>query len=61
MLNFLTNLFRSDAVSYEIVNRGDYYVIRRTYPNGNIRTDRISTARARSTMRTAVNGRTFPA
>ena len=61
MLKFLTNLFRSDAVSYEIVNRGDYHVIRRTYPNGVVKSDRITTSRARSTLRTAVHGRTFPA
>ena len=59
-MNFLTKLFRkSDSVKYTVIDRGGYHVIRRTYPNGVTKSDRISTGRARSTMRTAINGRAF--
>ena len=50
---------RKPAVSYDIVCRGSYYVVRRTYANGNVKTDRLGSGRASSTLRTAVNGRFF--
>ena len=50
---------KADTVTYTIVNRGGYEVIKRTYTNGNVKTDRVGSRRAGSTMRTATNGRYF--
>ena len=52
--------FRNTAtVTYSVVERGGYYVVKRTYTNGNVKTDRLGSRRADSTVRTAVNGRAF--
>lgn len=59
-MKLLAKLFgKSDPVKYEIVDRGGYHVVRRIYPNGNVKSDRLATGRARSTLRTAVHGRAF--
>lgn len=50
---------KTDTVKYDIVDRGAYKVIRRTYANGNTKTDRLGMRRAGSTFRTAVHGRYF--
>lgn len=50
---------KKDTVSYSVVERGGYYVVKRTYKNGNVKTDRLGSRRANSTVRTSINGRTF--
>ena len=50
---------KTDTVTYSVVERGGYWVVKRTYKNGNVKTDRLGARRANSTIRTAVNGRTF--
>ena len=50
---------KKDTVTYSVVERGGYYVVMRTYKNGNVKTDRLGSRRANSTVRTSINGRTF--
>ena len=50
---------KADTVTYSVVERGGYYVVKRTYKNGNVKTDRLGSRRANSTVRTSINGRTF--
>lgn len=53
-------IFKKNAnVTYAIVDRGGYYVIKRYYANGNVKSDRMGSVRANSTLRTAINGRAF--
>ena len=52
-------IIKADAVAYKIVARNGYYVVQRTYKNGNVKTDRLGSVRGNSTLRTATNGRTF--
>ena len=53
-------MFKKNAnVTFSVVDRGGYWVVRRTYKNGNVKTDRLGAKRANSSVRSAINGPTF--